>query len=175
MRGTDPLILNFIVLVSFIVLFIAVFLRMDSLVIIFLTTILFISLTIYVYSFIKIESINKGKLIHKGKINLSKLKYDSFIIIILGITLISYYQNIIPSWLLLILIILDFIYNLLGNYIIWKPPIKFYEKDIVLGDTAFYTWDELNTDEEGSKMKIKIEYIPKKIVLYKNILSKLER
>ncbi|MFU8652641.1 hypothetical protein [Methanotorris formicicus] len=173
MIGMNPLILNFIVLVSFIVLFIAVFFIMNSLVIISLTAILLISLISYVYSFIKVESVDKGKLIHKDKISLSKLRYDSFIVLILGVMIILYYKHIIPTWLLVALIILDFAYRCLGNYIILKPPIKVYEKGIVLGSTAFYTWDELNMNEEGDKIKIKIKYIPKRIVLDKNILDKL--
>jgi hypothetical protein len=59
----------------------------------------------------------------------------------------------------------------LGHYTIWKPPIKLYEKGIVLGNTAFYNWDELNINEEGDKIKIKIKYIPKEIVLDKNVLE----
>jgi hypothetical protein len=40
-----------------------------------------------------------------------------------------------------------------------------------LGNTAFYNWDELNINEEGDKIKIKIKYIPKEIVLDKNVLE----
>lgn len=142
---------------------------MSSAVIIFIATILFISI-IYAYSFIKVGRMNKGKILKNNKPNLSKLRYESFIVITLGIALILYYKNIIPIWLPVILIISDITYKLLGRYSFQKPPIKVYEKGIVLGDIAFYTWDELNIHKEGGRVKIKIKYIPKEIVLDKNVL-----
>jgi len=171
MKGINPFVLNLIVLTSLIALIIIPYILMNTLVILFLAIILFISLISYIYSFIKVETMDKGKLIHKDKIELSKLRYDFFIIIIFGIILILYYKNIISIWLLTIFIILDFIYLCVGSFIIWKPPIKVYEKGIILGNTIFYTWDELNMNEKGDKIKIKIKYYPKEIVLDKNILE----
>ncbi|WP_421078218.1 hypothetical protein Mjas_02510 [Methanothermococcus sp. Ax23] len=171
MRGINPFILNLIVLTSIIALIGLVYFFMSSYIILLLTAILFISLIIYAYSVIEVMGTNKGKLVYKPKLNLSKLRYDSVMFIIFMIMFILHSKEIISMNLLIIFIILYFIYNHLGNYIIWKPPIKVYEKGIVLGDTAFYKWDELNIKDEGDKIKIKIKYYPKEVVLDKNILK----
>jgi hypothetical protein len=170
MKGINPFILNLVILMSISALIIVPYLLMSSLLMLFIALILFISLVGYVYSFIKVEGTNKGKFIYKPK--LSKIiHYDSLMVILFGTMLILFYKGIIPILLIIPTMILYDIFRYLGHYTIWKPPIKVYERGIVLGNTAFYSWDELNINEEGEEIKIKIKYIPKEIVLDKNVLE----
>ena len=170
MKGINPFILNLVILMSISALIIVPYLLMSSLLMLFIALILFISLVGYVYSFIKVEGTNKGKFIYKPK--LSKIiPYNSLMAILFGTMLILFYKGIIPILLIIPTMILYYIFRYLGHYTIWKPPIKVYEKGIVLGDTAFYKWDELNIKDEGDKIKIKIKYYPKEVVLDKNILK----
>ena len=170
MKGINPFILSLVILISLIILFTALYFLMGSSIVLLTAIILVMSAIGYSYSFIKVEVMSKGKLIYKPKSKIRKVYYDSILIILLNVLLILSYKGIIPTLLIAIIIVSDFIFCL-GYYAIWKPPIKAYEKGIVLGNTAFYNWDELNINEEGDKINIKIKYIPKEIVLDKNVLE----
>ncbi len=131
------------------------------------------------YYYIKIENLKKGRLIYK--INSGGFKFIKYDLIILSIILLpktivrhfvamnDFYKTI----LLIILSILFWGYVLFKDYMIWTPTVKFYEKGVVFGNTAFYEWDELNISDEGHELKIKIKYIPKEIVVDKNLLEGL--
>ncbi len=171
MKGINPFILNSIALILLIALFGVVYF-MNLYIISFIAVMLAMVLILYIYSVIKVIGVDKGKLVYKPKSSLKfRGYYDSLVIILIGCFMILLYKDIFPSWLIVSIIILDFIYRHLGNYIFRNPPIKIHEKGIVLGDTAFYEWYELNINDKGDKLKIKIKYIPKEIVVDKNIMQ----
>jgi len=112
------------------------------------------------YNWKKISEIDKGDIVKSVKGKIGSWHYFLVGLLLAGVG--GYLIIAINSWIIGALIILlgYIIYNFNHTY-----NITIYEKGAVFDGLAYYTWDEINKIDKGSKLSFKIKNIPKEIVI----------